>query len=123
MHSDPIADLLNRLKLAVKAQHEQLSVPASKLKLTILNILKKNHYIADFKTENNEILITLNPEIKTLDAKKVSKPGQRIYLKKTEIKAVKNGFGIAVYSTSRGMMTGREARKHQTGGELICEIY
>ena len=127
MITDPIADLLTRISNAVRAGHEQTSVPYSKLKATILDVLKKNKFIADFKVAKSgsfdEIEIKLNPEMQKLNLKRVSKPGRRIYLKKNQIKPVLRGFGISVLSTPKGVMTGSEARKNGVGGELICEIW
>ena len=92
------------------------------------DILKKHNFIVEYKKNvldknKAEIIIDLNPEITKLMLKRVSKPGQRIYLGKSKIKSVKNNYGIAIYSTSRGLMTNKEARKNNIGGELICEIY
>ena len=127
MITDPIADLLTRISNAVRAGHERTSVPYSKLKTTILDVLKKNKFIVDFKVSKSgsfdEIEIMLNPELHTLNLKRISKPGQRIYLKKNQIKPVLRGFGISVISTPKGVMTGVEARKNGVGGELICEIW
>jgi len=127
MITDPIADLLIRISNAVKAGHEQTSVPYSKLKAAILDVLKKNKIVMDFKEVKsgsfNEIEIKLNPEQKKLNLKRISKPGRRIYLKKNQIKPVLQGFGISVISTPKGVMTGTEARKNGMGGEIICEIW
>ena len=127
MITDPIADLLTRISNAVKAGHEQTSVPYSKLKITILDVLKKNKFILDFKVAKSgsfdEIEIKLNQELRTLNLKRISKPGRRTYLKKNQIKPVLRGFGISVLSTPKGVMTGTEARKNGVGGELICEIW
>jgi len=127
MVTDPIADLLTRISNAVRAGHERTSVPYSKLKTTILDVLKKNKFIMDFKVAKSgsfdEIEIELNPELRTLNLKRISKPGRRIYLKKNQIKPILRGFGISVLSTPKGVMTGVEARKNGVGGELICEIW
>ncbi len=127
MITDPIADLLTRIRNAVKAKHAKTSVPYSRLKVSILNVLKKNDYISDHKTIKgksfDEIEITLKESFNELNLKRVSKPGQRIYLKKAEIKPVLNGYGIGVISTPKGVMTTQEARKSGLGGELICEIW
>lgn len=127
MTTDPIADLLTRIRNAVKAKHSKTSVPYSKLKVSILNVLKKNDYITDHKTIKgksfDEIEITLKEATNELTLKRVSKPGQRIYLKKAEIKPVLNGYGIGVISTPKGVMTTQEAQKSGLGGELICEVW
>jgi small subunit ribosomal protein S8 len=127
MITDPIADLLTRIRNAVKAQHDKTSIPYSKLKVAILDVLKKNKFIVDFKVAKSgafdEIEIKLNPELKELNLKRISKPGQRIYLKKGNIKPVLRGYGISVISTPKGVMTGKEAYKSGVGGELICEAW
>ena len=127
MITDPIADLLTRIRNAVKAKHEKTSTPYSKLKAAILDVLKKNHYIQDYKmvkgSSYNEIEIKLNPEFSSLHMKRVSKPGQRIYLKRGQIKPVLNGYGIGVISTPKGVMTTEDALKSGVGGELLCEIW
>jgi small subunit ribosomal protein S8 len=127
MTTDPIADLLTRISNAVKAGHEQTLIPYSKLKIAILGVLKKNKFITDFqevkKGSFNEIEVKLNPELQMLSLKRVSKPGQRIYLKKDQITPVLRGFGVSIISTPKGVMTGEEARKNGVGGELICEIW
>jgi small subunit ribosomal protein S8 len=135
---DPISDMLTRIRNAQKAGHSEVVFPCSKLKLSIAKILEKENFV-DFvevvKDQENEkidkIKIILKYE-KVENNKKspiiteitrVSKEGKRIYLKKDEIKKIKNGFGIAVISTSRGIMTGKEARKLGLGGEYICEVW
>ena len=127
MITDPIADLLTRIRNAVKAQHEKTIIPYSKLKVAILEVLKKNKFIVDFKVNKNgafsEIEIKLDPELRNLNLKRISKPGQRIYLKKKQVKPVLRGYGISVVSTPKGVMTGSEAYKNGVGGELICEIW
>lgn len=127
MTTDPIADLLTRIRNAVKAQHDKTLVPYSKLKVAILDVLKKNTFIVDFKIVKigafDEIEIKLNPELKELNLKRISKPGQRIYLKKGDIKPVLRGYGISVISTPKGVMTGKEAHRSGVGGELICEAW
>lgn len=127
MITDPIADLLTRIRNAVSAKHETTVVPYSKLKVSILEVLKKQKLINGYKQEKDGnhmiLLVNLNTELKKLNLKRVSKPGQRIYLKKSDIKPVLNGYGVSVISTPRGVMTGDEARKNGVGGELICEIW
>lgn len=127
MNTDPIADLLTRIRNSARVQHEKTLVPYSKLKVAILEVLKKKNFINDYKVVKSgifsEIEIKLNTELKTLTLKRVSKPGQRIYLKKDDIKPVLRGYGISVVSTPRGVMTGDEARKNGVGGEFICEVY
>lgn len=127
MVTDPIADLLTRIRNAVKAKHSKTVVAYSKLKVAILEVLKKNKYINDFKVIKvgsfDQIEIILNEDHTLLHLKRISKPGQRIYMKKGELKPVLNGYGIGVISTPKGVMTTAEARKSSLGGELLCEIW
>ncbi len=127
MVTDPIADLLTRIRNAVKAKHSHTSVPFSKLKMAILEVLKKNGFINDFKVVKgnsfDEIEIHLSDAFDSLHLKRISKPGQRIYLKKNEIRPVLNGYGIGVISTPKGVMTTSEARQTGLGGELLCEVW
>lgn len=127
MVTDPIADLLTRIRNAVKARYSTTSAPYSKLKVTILDVLKKHKFIDDYKRVKagnfDEIEIHLNSSLKTINLKRVSKPGQRIYVKSGELKSVLNGYGIGVISTPKGVMTTNEAKKIGLGGELICEVW
>lgn len=127
MVTDPIADLLTRIRNAVKARHSKTTVAYSKLKAAILEVLKKNKFIEGYKVVKNgsfnEIEITLDTTFKSMNLKRVSKPGQRIYIKTTELKPVLNGYGIGVISTPKGVMTTSEAKKTGLGGELLCEIW
>lgn len=128
---DSIADMFNSINTAQAVDKQQISVPFSKFKMAILDVLKKEGYIEDFshkgKIPDKKILINLkydkegNPAITKI--KKISKQGQRIYASKNELKPVKSGYGIAIVSSSRGLLTNREARKSNVGGEVICEIY
>ena len=127
MVTDPIADLLTRIRNAVKARHSKTVVAYSKLKVAILEVLKKNNFVEDFKVIKvgsfNQIEIVLSPKFQELHLKRVSKPGQRIYVKKGDLKPVLSGYGIGVISTPQGVMTTSEARKSGLGGELLCEIW
>ena len=128
MNTDPIADMLTRIRNAVKAKHSSIVMPYSKLKVSLLEVIKKNNFISDFKVIKNsksfdEIEVKFNPDFKELNLTRVSKPGQRIYIKKNEIKPVLNGYGISILSTPKGLMTGDEAIKSKTGGEYICKIW
>lgn len=127
MVTDPIADLLTRIRNAVKAKHSKTVVAYSKLKIAILEVLKKNKYIDDFKIIKvgnfDQIEIILNTTFEQLHLKRISKPGQRIYVKRGDLKPVLNGYGIGVISTPKGVMTTIEARKSGLGGELLCEIW
>jgi small subunit ribosomal protein S8 len=127
MVTDPISDLLTRIRNAVKAKHSKTVVAYSKLKVAILEVLKKNKFVNDYKVIKvgsfDQIEITLNTTHAQLHLKRISKPGQRIYKKKGDLKPVLNGYGIGVISTPKGVMTTTEARKSGLGGELLCEIW
>lgn len=129
MHTDPIADLLIRIKNAVHGRHHTTTAPYSKMKENIAGIMAKHGFIEKMEVVTRqdgkfpEIKITLKENVKGVSVKKISKPGQRIYIGKNEIKKVKHGLGIAIISTSQGVITGDEARKLKIGGELLCEIY
>lgn len=127
MHTDPISDLLIRIQNAARARKQSLTMPHSKMKEAILEVLKRRHYVASFKTVKegsfNVLEVALKPELREIHLERVSKPGQRIYIKAAEIKSVLNGYGISVYSTSKGVMAGDEARKQGLGGEYLCNIW
>lgn len=130
MVTDPIADLLTRIRNGVAARHTQIELPYSRLKENVLKILKNEGYIADVEVEKAEkdegfpkLIISFNDQSKTMSLRRISKPGQRIYRACEKIAKVNSGFGIAIMSTPKGVMTGKEARKQKLGGELLCEIY
>jgi len=127
---DPIGDLLTRVRNAYMARLEEIKVPYSKIKSDILRILKKNKYIVDFTTTEEgckkNLVITLN-DIKITkylpNFKRVSKPGQRIYVGSQDIKKSKNGQWIFIVSTPKWVITGYEARSLNVGWELLCEVF
>lgn len=128
--SDPVADMLTRIRNANKMRHKSLSVPASKLKLEITRILKDEGFIREYKyKEDNKqgqltIYLKYIDKEKTIDnLKRISKPGLKVYVNKDEIPEVLGGFGIAILSTSKGVMTGKEALQRHLGGEVICYIW
>lgn len=127
MYSDPIADMLNRLKTASLARKEEITIPSSRLKEEILKTLQKRGFIETVERVKSgsyeELIITFKKNIPPLNVKKISKPGQRIYVKSCNLKKVKSGLGTAVISTSRGIMSLDEAKKNNLGGEFLCEIY
>ena len=130
MITDPIADMLTRIRNANQAKHESVEMPASRLKLEILEVLKNEGYISEYeKVEDGKqgvIKVTLkynNKERVIKGLKKISKPGLRVYVKSTELPKVLNGLGIAVISTSNGIMTDREARQKKLGGEVIAFVW
>jgi small subunit ribosomal protein S8 len=129
--TDPVADFLTRLRNANNAHHESLSLPSSKLKETIAQILKSEGYIADYKVEDARVGKTLsitmkygkNNETSIAGIKRVSKPGLRVYAKSTELPRVLGGLGIAILSTSSGLLTDRQASKKGVGGEVLAYIW
>jgi small subunit ribosomal protein S8 len=129
--NDPLGDLITRIRNAVLARHERLTLPSSKLKAEVARALKDEGFIADYivheKKPQNELTIVLKygPERQPVitGMTRVSKPGLRRYVGVGEIPRVKRGMGIAILSTSRGVMADREARKAKVGGELICTVY
>ena len=128
--TDPIADMLTRIRNAVNVGKNEVRLPSSKLKLVLAKELVKAGYLAGVKTEKatprDEIVITVAQEGKKsviTEIARVSKPGRRVYAKASEIPKVKSGRGVVFVSTSKGIMTGSEAIKAKLGGELICEIY
>lgn len=129
--TDPIADLLTRIRNANMARHESLEVPMSKAKKEILRILLSEGYIKSYEDYNDGIVpmskIVLkygkNKEKVITGLKRISKPGLRVYCKKDNIPRVLSGLGVAIISTSKGMMVDREARKLGLGGEVICYIW
>jgi small subunit ribosomal protein S8 len=128
--TDPIADLLTRIRNAIAVNKTEVTVPASKIKLTVAEQLKKAGYLAAVKmvegTPRGTIVITINEpgEKSTItEIHRVSKPGQRVYARATEIPRIKNGRGIVLVSTSQGVMTGSQAKKARLGGEVLCKVY
>jgi len=129
--TDPIADMLTRIRNANQMKHKTVDVPASKLKMEILTLLKQEGYIVDFERIDEGVQGTLKITLKYLvndervvrGLKKISKPGLRVYAKTDDLPQVLNGLGIAIISTSRGLMTDREARKSKIGGEVIAYVW
>ncbi len=128
--TDPIADLLTRIRNANQEKHESVIIPASRLKLEVLRVLKEEGYISDFeKTDDSKqgiIKITLKyvNKVRVIKGlKRISKPGLRVYAKKDELPKVLNGLGIAIVSTSSGVMTDREARQKNLGGEVLAYVW
>src|ERR1700678_2108551 len=129
--TDPVADFLTRIRNAMRARHQKLDVPASKLKAEIARILKEEGYIANYKpTEEDGMKVIRvylkygpNNESVIRDLKRVSRPGCRVYQGKNEIRRVQGGFGIAILTTPKGVMTGRQARREGVGGELRGEVW
>ncbi|MCE5221092.1 MAG: 30S ribosomal protein S8 [Clostridium sp.] len=129
--TDPIADLLTRVRNANAVRHEVVEVPSSTIKKEIANILLQEGYIKEINEYNDGVVPMLrlslkygvNKERVITGIKRISKPGLRVYCKKDEVPKVLNGLGIAVVSTSNGIMVDREARKNSLGGEVICYVW
>lgn len=129
--TDPIADMLTRIRNANQLKYKEVLVPTSKLKVEIANILKNEGYISGYKLVSTENGSMMNIELKygakkervITGLKRISKPGLRVYAKKEEIPTVLNGLGIAIISTSKGLMVDREARKANLGGEVLAYIW
>ena len=129
--TDPIADMLTRIRNAINAKHESVLIPASKEKLAIAEILLEEGYISSFELEsagafkNIKVVIKYDADNQSViqGIKRISKPGLRVYCKKDEVPRVLNGLGIAVISTSKGIVVDREARKLGLGGEVVCYVW
>jgi small subunit ribosomal protein S8 len=129
--TDPIADMLARIRNANKAMHESTSMPTSKIKEEIARILKEEGYIKGFRTEAGEAFDTLVIDLKfgrnrqrvLSDLKRVSKPGRRVYARKDRLPRVLGGMGVAILSTSSGIVTARTAQERGIGGEVICFVW
>ena len=129
--SDPIADMLTRIRNAVMVRHDSVSIPASKTKVAIAKILKEEGFITDYESpkDKNQRSVKINlkytgknqPMISGLE--RISKPGLRVYVEKQEIPRVYGGLGIAIVSTPKGIMTGQQAWRQGIGGELLCYIW
>jgi small subunit ribosomal protein S8 len=130
MMTDPIADMLTRIRNAALARHDRTEVPASKMKKAVANILKSEGYIADVRESDggaDKFTIVLKygrDRTSAIDGvRRVSRPGRRVYVKHDRIPRVLSGLGISILSTSHGLMSDRDARKHKLGGELLCEVW
>ena len=132
MTTDPIADMLTRIRNAARAKHPRVDMPSSKLKVEVARILKDEGYLTNFKVVEEtktkktlRVFLRYTPERRSVitDLRRVSRPGSRRYVGKTDIRAVVGGMGISIVSTPRGVMTGQSARKEGVGGELLCEVW
>jgi small subunit ribosomal protein S8 len=131
--TDPIADMLTRIRNANVAMHDDVRMPSSKLKESLAVVLKSEGYIEDFSVADNEdrpgstlsIVMKYSPERERVisGVKRVSKPGLRVYTKADKVPRVLGGLGVAVLSTSQGLMSDREARKRRMGGEVVCYVW
>ncbi len=129
--SDPIADMLTRIRNGAKAEFAKVDIPGSKLKVELARVLKEQGYIKNYKFLEDEKQGVLRVYLKYAGEKKpaiyglerVSKPGRRVYTKSKEVKPVLNGLGISILSTSKGLMTDKQAKKENVGGEVLCNIW
>src|ERR1043165_4140115 len=129
--TDPIADMLTRIRNAIAANHSRVDIPGSKLKLEIARILKEEGYINNFVTKGEGVKYVIRLFLR-YDAKgissithlsRVSSPGRRVYVSSGEIPRVLGGYGINIVSTSRGLMSGKKARQEKIGGEILAQVY
>lgn len=132
MQTDPVSDMLTRIRNAARARHARVEVPASKLKIEIARVLKEEGYISTYKVVDESktrkalrVFLKYTPDRRSVitNLQRVSRPGSRRYVGAKEIRGVVGGLGINILSTPRGVMTGRAARKEQIGGELLCEVW
>lgn len=129
--SDPIADMLTRVRNALIAKHQKVDVPASKLKMEIARILKEEGFIANFKLAEDGVQRSIRLYLKytptnepaIANIERVSRPGCRVYVGSKDIPRVLGGLGVNILTTPRGVMTGRDARKEGVGGELLCQVW
>jgi small subunit ribosomal protein S8 len=130
MTSDPIADMLTRIRNAILARHPRVEMPLSKVKARIAELLKEEGYIEDFSIQSEApgtltVLLRYGRDRASaiVGLKRLSRPGRRVYVKHTELPKVMAGMGISIISTSRGVLTNRQAEKENVGGELLCEVW
>jgi small subunit ribosomal protein S8 len=130
--SDPIADMLTRIRNGVAARHDSVRIPASKMKISIARVLKDEGFIRDYSVQDDgkpqpdlkvDLGYTASRQPVLNGLQRVSKPGLRVYVQRREIPRVYGGLGIAIISTPKGIMTGQEARRQEVGGELLCYIW
>ena len=129
--SDPIADILTRIRNAIMVRHESVMIPASRMKLAIARILKEEGFISDYEVVRGKPQRTIKIFLKYDDnnepvlsgLERVSKPGLRVYVQKKEIPRVYGGLGVAIISTAKGVMTGQQAWRQGIGGELLCYVW
>jgi small subunit ribosomal protein S8 len=129
--TDPIADMLTRIRNAISARHERVDIPASKLKVEIARILKNEGFISNYKLVEDRIQGAIRIYLKYSEngepvihgIERVSRPGRRVYRNKGEIPRVLDGLGLAIVSTSRGVFSGQEAAQNGIGGEVICQVW
>jgi len=132
MQTDPISDMLTRIRNAARARHARVELPASKLKIEIARVLKEEGFISTYKVVDEaktrkalRLFLKYTPDRSSVisDLRRISRPGSRRYVGEKDIRGVFGGMGVSILSTPRGIMTGRSARKQRLGGELLCEIW
>ena len=132
MQTDPISDMLTRIRNASRARHARVELPASKLKIEIARVLKEEGFISTYKVVDESktrkalrLFLKYTPDKRSVisDLRRVSRPGSRRYLSSKEIRGILGGLGVNILSTPRGVMTGRSARKQRLGGEVLCEVW
>ncbi|MET0388284.1 MAG: 30S ribosomal protein S8 [Polyangiales bacterium] len=130
MNTDPVADMLARIRNALLARHEAVEIPFSRLKVRIAEILKQEGFVSDFSVQN-DFPASLRVQLKygegrrpaIVGMRRTSRPGRRVYVRHKQIPQVLNGMGISIISTSHGVVTDRDARKQSVGGEILCEVW
>lgn len=131
MMTDPIADMLTRIRNAIKVEHETLDIPFSKLKLGVVDVLKREGYVWGYEIVEAQPANMIRVQLKYSPSgerviqsiRKISKPGRRCYLGPKDLRPVLNGLGISILSTNKGVVSDREARAQNVGGEVLCEIW
>jgi len=132
MQTDPIADLLTRVRNAAQAKHARVDMPLSKLKTEVARILKEEGYISTYKVVDDgksrkqlRIFLKYTPDKRSIitGLRRVSRPGNRVYVGASEIRPVMGGLGVSILTTPQGLMSGRAARRARVGGELLCEVW
>ena len=129
--TDPVADMLSRIRNGIQAHHERVELPASKLKVEIARILKSEGFISNYKLVEDKVQSTLRVYLKYSDdgepvihgIERISRPGRRVYRGKEDIPKVLGGLGLAIVSTSRGVLSGTEAARTGVGGEVLCQVW
>lgn len=131
MHSDPIADMLTRIRNGLAARHRKVDIPGSRLKIEVARILKEEGYVANYRVANDsrkqvlKVYLKYRPDRRPVISRltRISKPGRRVYVDSRSIPTVIGGMGVSILTTSRGVMTGRNARTKGVGGEILCTVY
>lgn len=129
--TDPIADMLTRIRNGFRQRHESVEVPTSKIKLEIVKVLKEEGYIKKYEHKSHDnkkfmkVILKYTPKGDSVieGLQRVSKPGRRIYISKQDIPKVMNGMGVSIISTNQGIVTGKQARMSNVGGELLCKVW